>query len=181
MHEGLAPGDLVIAGQTATHDYGALRAGRLDWFPAGEVPLGPSPPPAYQAATALTPALEGAICDFPGRAVVGRIISGDVFLNCRDSRDRLYAAWGCDAVDMESAAFVETARRFEVPTLVLRTISDRACEASHLTYAQMAHAAAANSAAFLDAYRARLAADAQSQALLSSPRRGEEGAREAGR
>lgn len=163
MHEGLEPGDLVIGGWTATHDYGAQRGGRLDWFRAGDLPLGPAPPPAYEAAPPPDPALARTIAQFSARegaarTVVGRIISGDVFLNCRATRDRLHAAWGCDAIDMESSAFAETARRFGVPALVLRTISDRACEESHRTYAQMADAAARNSADFLEAYVRNLAA-----------------------
>jgi adenosylhomocysteine nucleosidase len=166
MHDGLDPGDLVIGGWTATHDYGAMRQGRLDWFPAGDMPLGPSPAPAYQPALAPDLVLDRAIADFAAppngsggarRTVVGRIISGDVFLNCRSTRDRLHAAWDCDAIDMESAAFAETARKFGVATLILRTISDRACEESHLSFQQMADAAAANSADFLGAYLARLA------------------------
>jgi len=160
MHEGLDPGDLVIGTETATHDYGAVREGRLDWFPAGAMPLGASPQPAYTPALSPDAALEAVIAQFrasrSGRTVVGKIISGDVFLNCRTTRDRLHAAWGCDAIDMESSAFVETAGRFGVATLVLRTISDRACEESHLTFQQMADAAAANSADFLAAYVGRL-------------------------
>ncbi len=160
MHEGLDPGDLVIGAETATHDYGAAREERLDWFPVGAMPLGASPQPAYTPALSLDAVLEAAIADFsgrrPGRTVVGKIISGDVFLNCRATRDRLQAAWGCDAIDMESSAFVETTGRFGVATLVLRTISDRACEESHLTFQQMADAAAANSADFLADCVARL-------------------------
>jgi adenosylhomocysteine nucleosidase len=158
LHEGLAPGDLVIGTEVATHDYGALRDGRLHWFPTGDIPIGPAPAPAYLSASPESPALARAMAAFPGRVVRGRIISGDVFLNCRSTRDRLWEAWGADAIDMESAAFAETAARFGAPTLILRTISDRACEASHLSFEEMADAAAANSAAFLAAYVRELGA-----------------------
>jgi adenosylhomocysteine nucleosidase len=157
MSPDLQPGDLVIGRETATHDYGAFRDGRLDWFPAGAIPIGPAPAPHYRAATETTPALERTIArlsaapDAP-RIMLGRIISGDLFLNCRVRRDELHAAWGADAIDMESAAVADMAARFGKPILILRTISDRACEESHLTYAQIADAAARNSAAFLQAY-----------------------------
>ena len=171
LHPGLDPGDLVIGAETATHDYGALRNGRLDWFRAGDIPLGPAPPPGYDVALSRTPALDRAIADFRARrpdrrTVEGRIISGDLFLNCRDTRDRLHGQWAADAIDMESAAFADAARRFGAPTLILRTISDRACEDSHVTYAEMADAAAGNSADFLAAYVARLAEDPDSVARL---------------
>lgn len=159
LHERLAHGDLVIGAEVATHDYGAMREGRLDWFPTGDIPIGPAPAPAYLPASPLTPALARATAAFPRRAVRGRLISGDVFLNCRETRDRLRGLWGADAIDMESGAFAETAARFGKPTLILRTISDLACEASHISFQQMADAAAANSAEFLEGFVRELAAD----------------------
>ena len=160
MNPALAPGDLVIARETATHDYGALRDGRHVWYRSGDLPFGPAPEPAYEPASHPLAALDAAIATFTGAAVsLGRVISGDLFLNCRDSRDRLQARWNADAVDMESATFAEVVRRFGRPMLILRTISDRACEESHLTFEQMANLAAANSAGFLAAFIAALERD----------------------
>lgn len=171
MSEQLSPGDLVVALQTATHDYGALRSGRLDWFPVGDIPIGRSPVPEYRAATARTPALERTMARFRSapsapQVVGGRVISGDVFLNCRIRRDALQSAWDAHAIDMESAAVVDTARRFGKPVLILRTLSDRACEESHLTYQQVADRAARNSVAFLQAFLEELDGDAASLGLL---------------
>lgn len=169
MNPALGPGDLIIAAETATHDYGAQRGGRLDWFRAGDIPLGPAPRPAYEPASLQTPALQRTIENLAAAGFItafGRIISGDIFLNCRDSRDRMQAAWATDAIDMESAAFAEVARRFGKPMAILRTISDRACEESHVTFEQTAHAAAANSAGFLAAYVQALQSDPASVEMI---------------
>ena len=67
-------------------------------------------------------------------------------LNCAETRDELHAAFGADAIDMESGAVAQVAGAWGADLYVIRTLSDLAGEDSHLTYGEMAAMAARNSA-----------------------------------
>lgn len=55
---------------------------------------------------------------------IGGIASGDCFVTDNKMRDDIYNRTKCIAVDMESASISHTAKKNEVPFLILRSISD---------------------------------------------------------
>jgi adenosylhomocysteine nucleosidase len=151
----LAIGDIVIADELLQHDYGALISGRLKPFHPGTAPIGE---PVVRPPFLLDPVLRQAIVadiaglrmppfragdiDRPGRVLLGRILSGDQFVNCAATRDRLHAEFGGQAVEMEGAALAQVAERFGVPCIVVRCLSDMAGAESHLDFATFLPAAA---------------------------------------
>lgn len=138
----LAVGDVVIATRLVQHDYGALIAGRIRPYQPGVPPLPGVPDdhgydlPASLIATIrravdgveLPPLSAAATGGAPRRPRVafGTILTGDAFLNCADTRDRLRAGFGALAVEMEGAAVAQVAEKFAAPAVVIRALSDLA-------------------------------------------------------
>ena len=55
---------------------------------------------------------------------IGGIASGDCFVTSSKMRDDIYNRTNCLAVDMESASIGHTAKKNEIPFLIIRSISD---------------------------------------------------------
>jgi adenosylhomocysteine nucleosidase len=62
----------------------------------------------------------------------GRVISGDIFVLCPATRQRLSAEHNVLALDMEGAALAQVAERFGREHLVVRVLSDLAGAAHQL-------------------------------------------------
>ena len=160
LDEQLAIGDIVIGEELIQHDYGALTGNRLKPFRPGVPPIGEArEPPGFKLDPDLRSRVAGAIADLrlPAftsagtgtRAVqvrLGRILTGDQFINSVATRDRLVAEFAAQAVEMEGAALAQVCERFKVPCVVVRCLSDRAGEDSHIDFAAFV-AEAANLAA----------------------------------
>jgi adenosylhomocysteine nucleosidase len=157
----LAIGDVVIADELVQHDYGAVVKGRLKSFRPGEAPIGVA---RNRFIFSLAPALRRAIAkaivglelpSVPGalhgkrrpRVVLGRVLSGDQFVNCASTRTRLAKEFHGQAVEMEGAALAQVAERFGVPCVVVRCLSDLAGSDSHVDFKAFLPAAAAAAAA----------------------------------
>ena len=56
--------------------------------------------------------------------VVGIIATGDVLINQEKRKDELRKAFNASAIDMECAAIAQTAKRNNIPLIVIKTISD---------------------------------------------------------
>jgi adenosylhomocysteine nucleosidase len=142
----LAVGDLVIATAVIQHDYGAIVNGALEVFRAGALPF-----PEFRGELGLdaAPALiAGARAAFADDASVrfGTILTGDSYLGCGVTRQRLFEQFGGRAIDMESAAVAQVAAAFGVPWLVIRALSDLAGEDSRLDFEAFAAEAARKAA-----------------------------------
>jgi adenosylhomocysteine nucleosidase len=146
----LGIGDVVVATKLVQHDYGALTDGRIDAFQPGVPPLpGYDRTPGYHMAeplqTALRRRLEGMELPAVTAAVTGErarqarlhfgtVVSGDTFVNCGMTRERLEREFGALAVEMEGAAVAQVAERFGRPWIVVRCLSDLAGVDSHLNF-----------------------------------------------
>ena len=82
----------------------------------------------------------------PPRIVEGVIVTGDVFMADNARRIELRDALGASAVEMEGAAVVQTCRQFNVPCLVIRSITDRADGEAMANYEQFLVTASENAA-----------------------------------
>jgi adenosylhomocysteine nucleosidase len=159
---GLAPsaqvGDVVIATSAIQHDYGAIVADRLVRYQPGAFPLpGTDQTHGYRLhqtlhdrliALADTLSLPPVSQRGGARPTIhlGAILTGDQFLNCPVTRDRLHGQTGALAVEMEGAAMAQVAERFGLPWAVIRIVSDLAGEDSHLDFSAFIRDAAASSA-----------------------------------
>jgi adenosylhomocysteine nucleosidase len=144
LDRALAVGDLVIAAEVIQHDYGAMVQGALEVYRAGALPF-----PQFRgelslkANPALIAAARGALAD----AHFGTILTGDSYLGCGQTRERLFSSFGGKAVDMESGAVAQVAEAFGAPWLIIRALSDLAGEDSQLDFQVFAAQAAKTAAA----------------------------------
>jgi len=115
----LSIGDIVIGRDCVQHDFDVTALG----FALGEIPYS-----GYRAVTCAPGLVACAAAASPpqGRGHVGRILSGDHFVDA-DEKRRLGAPDSqlCgDVVDMESAAVALVCALNKVPLLIVRTVSD---------------------------------------------------------
>jgi len=161
----LGIGDVVIGERLIQHDYGVLLEGRVEPYQPGHLPffmptehLGYHPPEdlleAARAALAdlRLPALSAAAAGGTEREPkirFGTILTGDSFMSCIDTRNRLFASLSGQAVEMEGAAVAQVAERFAIPCLVIRSLSDMAGEENNLDFLAFLNETAAYSATVL--------------------------------
>lgn len=154
-------GDVVIGERTLQHDAGVLQGERIHTYQAGHIPffnptdqLGFATPADLLARVrerldgfelpALSPAAGGT--GRPAAIVFGTILTGDQFLNCEVTRERLFRQLGGLAVEMEGGAVGQVAAAFAVPHLVIRALSDLAGAESHFDFGRFVVEVAAGSA-----------------------------------
>lgn len=68
------------------------------------------------------------------KTYVGRIVTGDQFLTSKEKVDWLVKEFGALAADMESGSIAQTCYLNNIPFLIIRTISDRGDDTSHIDY-----------------------------------------------
>jgi adenosylhomocysteine nucleosidase len=162
----LGIGDVVIATRLIQHDYGALVEGRIKTYQPGIPPLpGFDETHGYVLGAALETkvraALEGiTLPPFDAKATgaeprvpaihFGTVLTGDTFLNCEETRERLHRDFGgAMAIEMEGAAVAQVAERYGIPSLVVRSLSDLAGAESHMDFASFCGAAAEGAAVLI--------------------------------
>ena len=147
---GFGVGDIVIGKQLICHDYGRMEGGRLVSYQPGDFPFpGMGGAPGYELPNDLCALIEDALAGFQRpllsaeavggesrqiQLVMGRIATGDSFVACAKTRERLYQDFGVQAVEMEGAAIAQIAERFETPYLIVRALSDLAGDESHMDF-----------------------------------------------
>jgi adenosylhomocysteine nucleosidase len=82
---------------------------------------------------------------------VGRIATGDWFVNDRTTRDAIAQRTGADLVEMEGAAIAFVAERFGVPWIVIRSVSDAGDASAPTAFDEFLPLAAANAASIVEA------------------------------
>lgn len=160
----LAIGDVVIADRTIQHDAGVIEEERLATYQAGHVPFfNPTDRLGYAVDAALIERLRERLADFvlpplsraaggagqPPRILFGTILSGDQYIHCEATRERLHRKLGGQAVEMEGGALGQVCEAFGLPWLDIRALSDLAGKESRLDFATFVHEVAASSAAIL--------------------------------
>ncbi len=139
LHDGLEVGDLVVGRDCLQHD---LRVEFLG-LPPGQVPftdlrLFRASPPLVERAQAV---------ELSGRTQhVGRVLTGDTFVQDAATRRALHDELEGDCVEMEGAAVGQVCTINEVPFLLVRAVSDRADGRSDVDFSAFLEDAAGASA-----------------------------------
>jgi adenosylhomocysteine nucleosidase len=155
----LSIGDVVIADHLVQHDTGVLGESGLQRYQPGHVPFfNPTDHFGYSPPGPLLDRVRGRIEDLRlppidtgdgvlrvPELIMGRILTGDQFIDSIAVRDRLHREVGGVAVDMEGAAVAQTAEKLGVGYLVIRALSDRAGEGSPLDFNRFLPAVAGTS------------------------------------
>ena len=157
-------GDVVIADRTMQHDAGVIEDERLETYQAGHVPFfNPTDRLGYPVMSDLLerlrarlegfalPPLSGAAGGEGGRPriVFGTILSGDQYIHCERTRERLFRDLGGAAVEMEGGALGQVAEAFAIPYLDIRALSDLAGRDSRFDFAAFVSEVAGSSASIL--------------------------------
>ena len=157
-------GDVVIADRTVQHDAGVIEAGRLATYQAGHVPFfNPTDRLGYPVEPALLARIRARLAGFalpalsqaaggagaPPRIVFGTILSGDQYIHCEATRERLFGELGGAAVEMEGGALGQVAEAFGIPFLDIRALSDLAGRDSRCDFAAFVDEVAGSSARIL--------------------------------
>lgn len=65
---------------------------------------------------------------------IGKIVSGDQFISSAEKKDYLIETFQGDCAEMEGAAMAQVAYLNRIPFLIIRAISDKADNSSHMDY-----------------------------------------------
>lgn len=162
-------GDTIIAHSLVQHDYGHLQDIALTPYRPGVPPLGQHRRDfAFELGPDLVDRLtlaaaEIVLPDLPAdllpqsasprdrqrRVLMGRILSGDQFINSESVRRRLQAEFAAHAVEMEGAAVAQVGALLGLPVVVVRCLSDLAGADSHLDFPRFVTAVAPAAATVL--------------------------------
>jgi adenosylhomocysteine nucleosidase len=152
LDPGLAIGDIVVADFVIQHDAGVLEDQRIRTYQPGYAPvINPTDRLGYRADTALLDRVKQRLAGItvPGQIVYGTVLSGDQYLNCEATRERLRGELGGQAIEMEGGAVAQVCEAFGIPWLVIRALSDLAGGNALFDFTTFVDQAAESSAAIL--------------------------------
>ena len=170
LNPDLKAGDTIVASHIGCHDYGVIDAAGMTAVTPGAFPLdGPEAvlEPVHTTALRLARDLLAAsevtaLGQAPGeRLLLGGVLTGDVFITADAARNHLRHRFRADVVDMESHAVFQVARRFGVPVIVLRSVSDSAGEDAGEQYLSTVTSTCDRAASYLPAMLRLIAAARQ--------------------
>ncbi|WP_268957512.1 5'-methylthioadenosine/adenosylhomocysteine nucleosidase [Paenibacillus albiflavus] len=133
-------GDIVVSTECMQHDMDVTPLG----FKRGIIPYQEN---SIFAADADLVKLAKASCDklFSGRAVLGRVLSGDQFIASPDVVRMLRQDLEGACVEMEGSAVAQVCAMHQIPYVVIRSMSDKADGSADVSYAEFTKLAAQNS------------------------------------
>lgn len=137
----LEVGDVVISNDVRHHDVDATIFG----YEYGQVPQMPA---SFKANERLIDIAEQSAKEIGNHAVVtGLITTGDSFINQPEKAAFIKSKFNqLQAVEMEAAAIAQVAYQYNIPFVIIRSLSDIAGKESHLSFDQYLEKAAVHSA-----------------------------------
>jgi adenosylhomocysteine nucleosidase len=154
-------GDVVIADAIVQHDTGRIEDDALLRYQAGHVSfINPTDALGYsmdaEVLARVRDCLDGVVLplmprvaggrDRPPQLVYGTVLTGDQYVHCEVTRQRLHRELTGRAVEMEGGAVAQVCETFGVPWVVIRALSDLAGRDSALDFGAFAETVAAISA-----------------------------------
>ncbi|MHC4111979.1 MAG: 5'-methylthioadenosine/adenosylhomocysteine nucleosidase [Planctomycetota bacterium] len=157
----LAPGDIVIAAETAHHDMGILRED--GFYNRGVInPLDGIRNPVYlladerllklaekAAEQVELEKIKTTVGERSPRIIKGVVVTGDVFVASPEKGAELREKLNADAVEMEGAAVAQICYQRQIPHLVVRSISDKADKTARMDSMMFQEMAAKNSSTLI--------------------------------
>ena len=116
-------GEVIIGYSLIQYDYGTLKNRKFVPFRPGSIPNNES---KNEIEYKLDPKIKDKIKASLPNVRMGKIITGDVFLQCEKTQKELFEKYGAQAIDMEGAAVAQVAEQFKIPSVVVRCMSDLA-------------------------------------------------------
>lgn len=142
VHEDLEVGDLVISEDVIEHDFDVTGFGgyKLGQIPRMEEYI-------FKADGKLIEAALKAVehKTLGHKALVGRVLSGDVFVASPDKKDFLWTEFKGYCTEMEGAAIGHTCYVNHIPFVVIRAMSDKADGTAEVNFNEFVHEAVNNS------------------------------------
>lgn len=141
VHEELNVGDIVISSDVLEHDFDATGFG----YKLGEIPRMDTY--IFNASKELVDITYEASKSetIKHKTMIGRILSGDVFVACPDKKEFLWNNFQGYCTEMEGAAIGHTSYLNNIPFVIIRAISDKADGTAHTNFNEFVLEAARNS------------------------------------
>lgn len=123
VSDNLKAGDMIIAEKMVQHDFDVTAFG----CPRGYIDNGiePDKPTIFYSDKKLVDSFKQ---EFKSRMnspiVIGTVATGDIFVNQEKLKKQIRDEFSALAVDMECAAIAQSARKNNIPLVVIKTISD---------------------------------------------------------
>lgn len=140
FEQSLKVGDIVISSEVRYHDVNVTAFG----YEVGQLPGNPA---AYLPHPTLVEAAQSGISQLDNiQTLVGLITTGDTFMTADDDIAKARANFPTmAAVEMEGAAIAQTCHQFNVPFVVIRSMSDIAGKESPTSFETYLETASVNS------------------------------------
>ena len=120
---GIEIGEVIIGDSLIQYDYGKLKNRVMMPFRPGSIPTGESKNEIeYRLAKKIKHKIKASLPNVR----MGKILTGDVYLQCEETKKELFEKFGAQAIDMEGAAVAQVAEQFGIPLVVVRCLSDLA-------------------------------------------------------
>jgi adenosylhomocysteine nucleosidase len=157
-------GDVVVADRTVQHDAGWIEDGAIRTYQAGHVPFfNPTDRLGWAVEPGLLARVKGALAGVtlpplsrgaggagrPPTIAYGTILSGDQYLACEATRERLHRELGGLAIEMEGGALAQACEALGVAWLDIRALSDLAGRHSTFDFKAFVDEVAASAASIL--------------------------------
>lgn len=141
IHEDLDVGDIVISSDVIEHDFDATSFGHN----LGEIPRMDTY--IFEADKNLIDIAFKASKNetVKHKTMIGRILSGDVFVACPNKKEFLWRNFEGYCTEMEGAAIGHTSYLNNIPFVIIRAISDKADGTAHTNFNEFVLEAAKNS------------------------------------
>lgn len=136
-------GDIVVSSSCMQHDMDVTALG----FPLGTIPY--QEVSDFPADSKLTELARRSAEQTTGRAVVGRVLSGDQFVADRGKVAKLHRELGGVCTEMEGAAVAQVCAMNGVPYVVIRSMSDKADGSASVNFGAFARESADRSYAIV--------------------------------
>lgn len=145
INEDLDLGDVVISRDLIQHDFDTSAFGdKLGVIPRMDNSVFRADDELIELAVNAGKKLNGK------KVIVGRILSGDQFIASPEKITFLKKEFNGDCAEMEGAAVGHVCQIFDIPFVVVRTMSDKANSDAHTDYATFMRIAADNSITLVD-------------------------------